>query len=60
VEQLTDRSRVAALKGLEHLAEAGILTRRRNQRKGDSWEAKELFALLGQFEDALSGPEGIR
>ena len=56
VEQLTGRSRVAAIKGLEHLAEAGILTRHRNQRKGDSWEAKELFTLLDRFESILSGP----
>jgi len=54
VEQLTGRSRVAAINGLERLAEAGILARHRNQRKGDSWEAKELFVLLQQFEDALS------
>lgn len=53
IEEVTDRSRVAAIKGLERLAEAGILTRHRNQRKGDSWEAKELFALLGEFEDSL-------
>lgn len=49
-ERVTGRSRVAAINGLDHLAEAGILTRRRNQRKGDSWEAKELFSLLDDFE----------
>jgi Fic family protein len=53
-EQLTDRSRVAAINGLEHLADSGILTRHRNQRRGDSWEAKELFALLDRFELAVS------
>lgn len=58
VEQLTKRSRVTALNGLERLADAGILTRRRNQRKGDSWEAKELFTLLGKFEDRLRKPDG--
>jgi hypothetical protein len=47
---LTGRSRVAAINGLEHLTKAGILTRHRNQRKGDSWEAKELFTLLDSFE----------
>jgi Fic family protein len=51
--QLTGRSRVAAINGLEHLAEAGILKRRRNQRKGDSWEARELFTLLNDFEATL-------
>jgi len=58
VEQVTKRSRVTAINGLERLAEVGILTRRRNQRKGDSWEAKELFMLLGQFEERLRGPHG--
>jgi Fic family protein len=45
-----DRSRRATLTGLERLADAGILTRHRNQKKGDSWEAKDLFALLEEFE----------
>jgi Fic family protein len=49
-EQLTGRSRVAAINGLDHLAKVGVLTRHRNQRKGDSWEAKELFNLLDSFE----------
>jgi Fic family protein len=48
-----DRSRRATLTGLERLAEAGIVTRHRNQKKGDSWEAKELFALLEEFETAV-------
>jgi len=48
-----DRSRRATLTGLERLADAGILTRHRNQKKGDSWEAKELFALLEDFEQRL-------
>jgi Fic family protein len=52
-EQLTGRSRVAAINGLEHLNQAGILNRHRNQRKGDSWEAKELFALLDRFEASV-------
>ena len=47
------RSRRATLTGLERLADAGILTRHRNQKKGDSWEAKELFALVDQFEMAI-------
>lgn len=57
-EQLTGRSRVAAINGLEHLAEAGILTRRRNQRRGDSWEAEELFVLLDRFEERLATQPG--
>ncbi len=32
---------------------AGILTRHRNQRKGDSWEAKELFAIFEDFQPSL-------
>jgi Fic family protein len=48
-----DRSRRATITGLERLADAGILTRHRNQKKGDSWEAKELFALLDDFERRL-------
>ena len=53
VEELTGRSNVAALNGLAHLTENGILTRHENRRKGDSWEARELFDLLAQFEDAV-------
>lgn len=56
VEELTGRSRVAAIDGLDHLAKAGVLRRHRNQRKGDTWEAKELFALLDRFEAALKTP----
>jgi Fic family protein len=59
-EQLTGRSRVAAINGLEHLAQAGVLTRHRNQRKGDRWEAKELFARLNSFEVAALDPHGTR
>lgn len=54
-EELTGRSRVAAINGLEHLRQAGVLTRHRNQKKGDSWEAKELFAILENFEPGLRG-----
>jgi Fic family protein len=49
-----DRSRRATITGLERLADAGILTRHRNQKKGDSWEAKELFALLDEFERRIN------
>jgi Fic family protein len=56
VERLTGRSRVAAIDGLERLRQAGILTRRRNQRRGDSWEARELFAVLDDFESTLRRP----
>ncbi len=56
VQELTGRSRVAAIDGLERLAKASVLTRHRNQRKGDSWEAKELFDLLDEFEAAVKTP----
>lgn len=46
------RSRRATLTGLERLADAEVLTRHRNQRKGDSWESKELFDLVDEFEKA--------
>jgi Fic family protein len=49
------RSRRATITGLERLAEIGVLTRHRNQKKGDSWEAKDLFALLDEFERRLGG-----
>jgi Fic family protein len=49
-EREIDRSRRATITGLERLADAGILTRHRNQKKGDSWEAKDLFSLLDEFE----------
>jgi Fic family protein len=52
------RSRRATLTGLERLADAGILTRHRNQKKGDSWEAKELFSLLDEFERRVRRPAG--
>jgi Fic family protein len=49
------RSRRATISGLERLADAEILTRHRNQKKGDSWEAKDLFALLEEFERRTRG-----
>ena len=53
VQELTGRSDVAALRGLARLEEAKVLTRHRSKRKGDSWEAKELFTLLNRFEAAV-------
>lgn len=32
------------------------LTRHQNRRRGDSWEAKELFQLLDQFEKSAKTP----
>ena len=54
-EELTGRSRVAAINGLDHLGRAGILTRHRNQKKGDRWEAKEVFAIFSDFEASFRG-----
>jgi Fic family protein len=56
VEELTGRTRPAAINGLNHLEQAGILTRHRNQKKGDSWEAKALFSLLDSFEATVKLP----
>jgi len=53
-QQLTDRSQPAVSRGLAQLEEAGVLTRHRNRKKGDSWEAKGLFRLLDQFEASVS------
>lgn len=53
VQRLTGKSNRTAITALEHLGEAGILTRHRNQRLGDAWEAKELFVLLERFEQAV-------
>lgn len=50
VETLTGRSNPAALRGLKQLEAAEVVIRHENTRKGDSWEAKELFQLLDQFE----------
>lgn len=46
------RSRPVMIEALDRLASIGVLTRHRNQKKGDSWEAKGLFGLLDHFEDA--------
>jgi Fic family protein len=51
----TGKTRRAVLDAFEVLEGTGALTRHRNQRKGDSWEAKELFTLLDEFEHAV-GP----
>ena len=49
-EREIGRSRPATINALSRLHEVGALKRHRNQKKGDSWEAKELFDLLGWFE----------
>jgi Fic family protein len=54
-EQEIDRSRPATIAALARLDEAGVLKRRRNQKKGDSWEAPGLFRLLKGFERAARG-----
>ena len=46
------RSRPATIAALARLEEAGALERRRNQKKGDSWEAPDLFRLLNSLEEA--------
>jgi Fic family protein len=51
--ELSGKSDVAVLRGLDRLTRAGVLTRHRNPRKGDTWEAKELFTLLDELEQAV-------
>lgn len=55
-EREIGRSRPATINALAQLGSERILTRHRNQKKGDSWEAKELFALLSRFEEAARLP----
>jgi Fic family protein len=55
-EKAIERSRPATIAGLARLEEIGALTRHRNQRRGDSWEAKGLFRLLRRFEEAARLP----
>ncbi len=56
VEKEIGRSRPATIAALARLESVGALTRHRNQRKGDSWEAKELFELLAAFEEEVRRP----
>jgi Fic family protein len=53
VQDEIGRSRPVTIEALDRLASIGALTRRRDQKKGDSWEAKGLFKLLDGFEDAV-------
>jgi hypothetical protein len=57
-EREIGRSRPVTIEALSRLAEIGALTRHRNQKRGDSWEAKELFGLLKRFEDSARLPAG--
>jgi Fic family protein len=54
-EREIGRSRPATINALSQLRDVGALTRHRNQKKGDSWEAKELFDLLSWFEEKTRG-----
>jgi Fic family protein len=55
-EKEIGRSRPVTIEALDRLESIGALTRHRNQKKGDSWEAKELFALLDEFERRVRRP----
>lgn len=52
-EKEIGRSRPATIGGLARLESIGALTRHRNQKRGDSWEAKGLFRLLNHFEETV-------
>ena len=56
VEKEIGRSRPATIAALARLESIAALTRHRNQKKGDSWEAKELFELLADFEAEVRRP----
>jgi Fic family protein len=58
-EQEIGRSRPATIAALARLEEIKALTRHRNQKLGDSWEAKQLFGLLHRFEEAVQGWAGL-
>jgi Fic family protein len=55
-EKEIGRSRPVTIEALDRLESIGALTRHRNQKKGDSWEAKELFKLLEEFEETVRRP----
>ena len=50
------RSRPVTIEALDRLRSIGALTRHSNRKKGDSWEAKGLFKLLDEFEEAARRP----
>jgi Fic family protein len=49
-EKEVGRSRPVTIEALGRLEAIGALIRHRSQKFGDSWEAKELFSLLEEFE----------
>jgi Fic family protein len=51
-EKEIGRSRPVTIEALDRLESIGALTRHRNQKFGDSWEAKRLFRLVDDFEKA--------
>jgi Fic family protein len=57
-EQEINRSRPATIAALARLEEIKAVTRHRNQKLGDSWEAKRLFGLLERFEEAVQTSGG--
>ena len=52
-EQLTGKSFQAASAALEMLERGGVLMRRDNRKRGRSWEAPELIALVRELEADL-------
>jgi Fic family protein len=51
VQRLADCSDVAALRALDRLEGAGVLSKVRSSKRNRAWECKELFALLNDFEE---------
>jgi Fic family protein len=56
VQEEIGRSRPVTIEALDRLDSIGALSRHRNQKKGDSWEATGLFKLLDRFEAAVRQP----
>jgi len=57
-EREIGRSRPATIAAMARLEEIKALSRHRNQKLGDSWEAKQLFKLLHRFEEAVQTSSG--
>lgn len=56
--EITGKTRPAVINALHSLEDAGAVKRHPNRKKGDSWEARELFELLKEFEHAV-GPAQV-
>jgi hypothetical protein len=51
-----NKRRPVTIEALDRLRSICVPTRHSNQKKGDSWEAKDPFKLLDEFEKAVRRP----